>query len=195
MKTRLFVLMLTLFLISNLSLAFPEKTYACSCAEINPKEAFERSEAVFAGKVLNTKQERQQEGFAGAIRYRDANLLEVDQVWKGLDQSQTIIYDDGHEASCGIEFEAGKSYLVYVYTGDDGDFYTGLCSRTAEISSAGADLRLLGQGKEVDREVSLDSEMKKISKQDYDMEIFIGGMVVVLMVTLVIFMIARRKQR
>ena len=56
---------------------------ACSCAGITPSEAFEMSESVFVGKVLNTKQDREQEGIVGAINYRDANLFEVTQGWKG----------------------------------------------------------------------------------------------------------------
>lgn len=167
---------------------------ACSCAGITPSEAFEMSESVFVGKVLNTKQDREQEGIVGAINYRDANLFEVTQGWKGDNQSQIIVYDNGDEDSCGIEFEIGKSYLVYVYKDKNGEPFTGLCNRTAELSNAEEDLKLLSQGEEVNKEVNLESEMDKISKKDYDMEIFIGGIVALLTISLFIFKKARRKQ-
>ena len=193
MKSRLFVLMLAFLFISNFTLVYPEKTYACSCAGVTPSEAFEMSESVFVGKVLNTKQEREQEGIVGTISYRDANLFEVTQVWKGDNQSQIIVYDN--EDSCGIEFEIGKSYLVYASKDKNGELYTGLCNRTTEVSNAGEDLKFLGQGEGVNKEVNLESEMDKISNKDYDMEIFIGGIVAVLTISLFIFKKARRKQR
>ena len=195
MKSRLFVLMLAFLFISNFTLVYPEKTYACSCAGVSPSEAFEMSESVFVGKVLNTKQEREQEGIVGTISYRDANLFKVTQVWKGINQSQIIVYDNGFEASCGFEFEIGNSYLVYASKDNNGELDTGLCNRTAEVSNAGEDLKFLGQGEEVNKEVNLESEMDKVSNMDYDMEIFIGGIVAVLTISLFIFKKARRKQR
>lgn len=195
MRKHLYVLLLAIFLISNLEIIFSEKAYACSCAGQEPNEAIENAEAVFVGKVLNIKQERKQKGIVGAIEYRDVNLFEVQETWKGINQSQVIVYDNGHDASCGFNFEEGKTYLVYTYKSKEGGLYTSYCSRTAEVSKAGGDLNLLGQGKEVVKEVNLEGEMKWISNKDYDMEIFIGGIVVVLAIALFIFKKARRKQQ
>ncbi|WP_413359449.1 hypothetical protein AA0X71_03920 [Robertmurraya sp. 2P01SA] len=195
MKTRTFFVLLTMLIMSNYFLAFPQKTYACSCVTIEPVEAaYAKSEYVFVGEILDTKQEVVRNDIAGVINYRDANLFEVTQVWKGSNQTQQIIYDSGHEESCGIDFEVGNSYLVYVYTGDDGDPYTGFCSRTTERSKAGGDLKWLGKGNEVNREVNLEVEFENSSNQDYVIEIFIGGIVAVLILSLFMIKKFRRNE-
>jgi hypothetical protein len=189
-KAIMSVLMLYIMLITS----FPSASYACSCANNpDPKTALEKAEAVFAGKVIAVKQERKQEGVVGAVEYRDANLFEVDKAWKGVNQSQIIIYDMGHDVSCGFVFEEGESYLVYVYKNKNGELYTSFCSRTVELSNAGQDLKLLGQGQEVDKQVNLEGEMKWVSNKDYDMEIFIGGIVIVLATALLIIKKVRSK--
>jgi hypothetical protein len=48
-------------------------------------------------------------------------------------------------ATCGYNFEVGKSYLVYAGT-FDGKLNVSLCSRTALIDQAGEDLQALGLG-------------------------------------------------
>ncbi|MBP2002291.1 hypothetical protein J2Z69_003363 [Paenibacillus shirakamiensis] len=193
MKKHVYILVLAIFFISNLTIIFSEKAYACSCARQEPHEAIQSAEAIFVGKVLNSKQERQQKGIVGAIEYRDANLLEVQETWKGVNQSQVIVYDSGQEESCGFKFEKGKVYLSYTYKSKEGDLYTSYCSHTAGLSNAGEGLKLLGQGKEVDKEVNLEGEMNEISNKDYDTGIFIGGSVVVLAIALLIFKKVRRK--
>ena len=192
MRKHLYVLLSAIFLIGNLAIIFPEKTYACTCARHDPQEAIKNAEAVFAGKVLNII--RKQEGIVGTISYRDINLFEVQETWKGINQSQVIVNDNGHEESCGFNFEKGKTYLVYTYKNKDDGLDTSYCSRTAEISKAGEDLNLLGQGKGVDEKVNLEGEMKWISIKSY-IEILFGGIVVVLAIALFIFKKARRKQQ
>ncbi|MFD2615000.1 hypothetical protein [Paenibacillus gansuensis] len=181
-----------LFLFSLVILPI-NKAYACSCAELEPKEAFEKAESVFTGRVLSSKQQRIQNGVMGAIENRDVNLLEVQETWKGVNQSQVIVYDNGHEASCGFHFSVGSTYLVYTYKGKDGERYTSFCSRTNEVSKAGEDLKFLGQGKPAEKEVNLEGELKRISNKDYDMEIFIVGIVVVGAVTFFVVRKVRRK--
>jgi hypothetical protein len=106
-----------------------------------------------------------------------------------------IVYDNGYEESCGFDFEIGKSYLVYVYKDENGVLNTGLCNRTAEATNAEEDLKFLGQEEEVSmEEVNLESEMAIISNKDYDMEIFIVGIVVVLIISVFIFKKDRRKE-
>lgn len=187
MKIRISMFILSFLLIGHFSFLVPESAFACSCAEVSPTEAFNKSEAVFVGKVLESKQERIQDGIVGGISYRDANLFEVAEIWKGSNQSQMIIYEAGAEASCGIEFELGETYLVYTYKNDDGELLTGLCNRTIEVSKAGEDLQFLGQGEEVKQEVDLEAEMKSISNKDYDMEILIGGVVLVVIISIFLF--------
>ena len=196
MRKYLFVLLSVILVISSFGVILPKKAYACSCANNpDPKTALEKAEAVFVGKVIKVKQERKQQGVVGAIEYKDANLFEVDRAWKGVKQSQIIVYDFGHDMSCGFVFEEGKSYLVYVYKTDNGELFTSYCSRTAELSNAGEDLKLIGEGQEVDKQVNLEGEMKRISNKDYDMEIFVGGIAVVLAIVFLIGIKIRRKHQ
>ncbi|MCL6603186.1 MAG: hypothetical protein K6T94_09955 [Paenibacillus sp.] len=194
MRKYIYVLLSAILLFCSLTILVPEKAYACSCAEYpDPNKAIEEAEAVFAGEVLNIKEERKQKGIVGAIEYRDVNLFEVQETWKGINQSQVMVYDNGHDESCGVNFEENKSYLVYTYKNKEGDLYTSLCSRTAEISKAGEDLTVLGQGKPADKMLNLEGEMGRITNKDYDMEIFIGGIVVVLALAVFLFKRAKRK--
>lgn len=174
---------------------FPLVSHACSCVNNPvPITAMDNAEAVFVGKVLKVKQERKQKGIIGAIEYRDVNLFEVEKTWKGIEQSQIMIYDNGHDESCGFVFEEGKSYIIYAYKSKDGDLYTSYCSRTAELSNANADLEQLGKGKVVDKKVNLEGKMKWISKKDYDLEILIGGIIVLLTTAFIIVNKVRRKK-
>lgn len=172
-----------------------DKAFACTCVNLEPNEAYEHAEAVYTGKLLDIKQERIQEGVAGPIDYRDANLLEIQEIWKGANESQIIVYDEGEENSCGISFEAGSTYLVYSYRAENGDLYTSLCSRTAEISNAEQDLEFLGQGKKAVHEVNLEAEMSQVSNKDYDMEMFIGGVLTVVLAVAALIILKRRRGR
>jgi hypothetical protein len=166
--------------------SFPLVSHACSCVNNpDPKTAMNNAEAVFVGKVLKVKQERKQKGIIGAIEYRDVNLFQVEKTWKGIEQSQIMIYDNGHDESCGYVFEEGKTYIIYAYKSKDGELYTSYCSRTAELSHANADLEQLGKGKLADKKVNLEGKMKWISNKDYDMEILIGGIIVLLMIVFI----------
>lgn len=188
MKDRLFKFMLAMLFLSASTLIFPNNIFACSCVGIEPTEAFEKSEAVFLGRVLNTKQEQVYQGFT--FSYRVANLFEVTQIWKGSPQSQMLIFDNGNTESCGIGFEEGKNYLVYASKNENGEFRTGLCSRTKEASKAWEDLKFLGQGKEMNHASEVNKTLKK-----YDIEFSIGGIIAVFMFTLFIFKKGRRKHR
>lgn len=116
---------------------------ACSCVPPGPPQAeFERAQAVFAGWVV----ERQgpQGGFqssAEPVSY----LFQVEQTWKGPNQSQIVVASPASSASCGYEFEFNRQYLVYAFKGEDG-LSTNLCSRTRPVVEAEEDLAFLGAG-------------------------------------------------
>lgn len=195
-KKYLIAIIAAALLINMYGVFYADKAFACSCANLEPSEAYEHAEAVYTGKVLETKQERIQEGVRGPIEFRDANLMDIEETWKGVNESQIIVYDDGEEDSCGINFEAGSTYLVYSYRVENSDLYTSLCSRTVEISQAGQDLEFLGKGRKAGNEVNLADEMIQISNKDYDMEMFIGGvLLVILAVAAMIFLKRRRGSR
>jgi hypothetical protein len=65
--------------------------------------------------------------------------FEVEGAWKGVELTRTTAATDAW--GCGYRFRVGARYLVYGYGEDRA---TGLCTRTAEISLAGDDLKELG---------------------------------------------------
>ncbi|WP_308639712.1 hypothetical protein [Paenibacillus silvisoli] len=191
MKKYLITLIVALLTLQML-IVQPQSASACSCAFVEPKEAIEKADAIFIGTLMEVKQERKQEGIVGPILNRDANLFDVSTVFKGINQSQIIIYDNGEEASCGIDLAVGESYLVYVYANKEGEYYTSLCSRTMEASKAGEDLKLLGEGKAPEKKAELGSKMKRISNKDYDMEFAVGAVALAIAAA---FLILRRRKK
>ena len=58
-----------------------------------------------------------------------------------------IVHGQGHEASCGLDFDEGKTRLVFAYhvgKGEDGPLETGLCTSTAALSEVEAAPAALG---------------------------------------------------
>ncbi|MGE5701958.1 MAG: hypothetical protein ACM32O_05475 [Clostridia bacterium] len=119
----------------------PSSASACSCvAPPPPKEAREQASAVFAGTVKEVR----------STDYGKQVLFEVQTTWKAANQSQVFVSTGHDSASCGIEFQKGVSYLVYAhpdtYYANNGELATNLCTRTAPLADAQADLGELGQG-------------------------------------------------
>ena len=89
--------------------SFPSITSACSCAELpSVEEEFERSQAVFSGKVVDVREKRSIKGYQ-----TKSVLFEVTNTWKGVKQSQIIITTGQGGGDCGFEFKEGQEYLVY----------------------------------------------------------------------------------
>jgi hypothetical protein len=55
-----------------------------------------------------------------------------------------VVYTGWGGGDCGYEFQVGSSYLVYA--GGQTDLGTSICSRTADLGHAQADLAVLGPG-------------------------------------------------
>lgn len=117
----------------------PRAAYACSClAPPAPQAARDASAAVFVGTVS---------GLAPAGPNGEALFVTFDltQSWKGPAASQLTLTTAGSSAACGFAFTQGEAYLVYSVA-QDGGLSTGLCSRTASLADAEADLAALGPG-------------------------------------------------
>lgn len=109
---------------------------ACSCAPPPaPKIALEQSAAVFVGKA--TKME--------AAGFNNRFQFSVSKKWKGIEGNTALVVSASDSAACGINFEPNRDYLVYAYKmkGDD-QLRTNLCTRTARLSDAAADVAALG---------------------------------------------------
>ncbi len=135
-------------------LAMPSASYACSCVPVPPvQEELQRSDAVFAGKVVEITEQKQPDGYiTKAVRF------EVTDTWKGVSQSQVIITTGMGGGDCGYEFITGKDYLVYASKSNmygEETLVTVICDRTRELSAAGEDLGVLGAGKAPTEKVDL----------------------------------------
>ncbi len=160
---KIIVLILQSCLVLSIMTIFISSTvYACSCAQPLTVEAeFTRSEAVFAGRVLEVKEQR---NFNGSMT--KAALFEVSHIWKGGSESQIIIHTGSGGGDCGFHFEEGKEYLVYAHPstmyGDNELLVTIICDRTNVLDQAQEDLAILGEGKVPTEHVNLAGELYRI---------------------------------
>jgi len=112
---------------------------ACSCATQEHEAAFEQAVSVFEGRVTAIDSPQ-----GGPV----VVTLAVVRTWKGADVESFTVRTRSHGAACGYGFESGQSYLVYTYQTDEGEEWTGLCSRTrpVEDDQAAADIDAMGAG-------------------------------------------------
>lgn len=149
--------MTTFFSLFNFS---PTTSYACSCAEPDTvKEELRHSSAVFSGRVVEIVDENKNKSIQSSAD-PIAVLFEVEESWKGLNQTQITVYTERSSASCGYEFDLNKEYLVYAHEAN-GAFKVSYCSRTTLLPTAEKDIRELGQGEKPIEKVSSDSNVIK----------------------------------
>ncbi|TAH17754.1 MAG: hypothetical protein EAZ08_13065 [Cytophagales bacterium] len=106
----------------------------CKCRPeelLSVAQAFEQSDAVFVGKVVN---------FAG-----DMAGIKIMQYWKGNLMAEISSVIKVAYNSCDWIFFEGETYLFYakIYVG--GVYATNLCTRTAKVKDAAADIAFLEQ--------------------------------------------------
>jgi hypothetical protein len=144
--------------------ARPTSARACSCVKPGlPDQEFQKSNAVFTGKVLGIVDE-----YVPVYSMLDRILVAmgepayfwpragryvgyrvhflVQNSWKGVEQ-KTVLVDTGYGmGDCGYPFAVSSDYLVYAshpYGIPDNYWVTSVCSRNAEIYAAGTDLSYL----------------------------------------------------
>ncbi|MGM0883256.1 MAG: hypothetical protein ACQEXQ_19735 [Bacillota bacterium] len=162
MNRNLKLILMICLIVSTMSIFIPSNVYACSCAQPLTVEAeFSRSEAVFAGRVLEVQEYRNLNGSV-----TKSTLFEISQIWKGGSESQIIIHTGGGGGDCGYHFEEGKEYLVYAHPstmyGDKELLVTIICDRTNVLAQAQEDLAILGEGKVPTEQVILEDELNRI---------------------------------
>jgi hypothetical protein len=134
-------LAVTLAVVAFVPAVQPTCVFACSCRPPSPPAAaLADAAAVFAGRVTALSAPVDSGG-ADPVRVTFA----VTRSWKGANQSTVVVNTPASSASCGVGFVKGQTYLVYAYS-SEGRLETILCSRTAELATAGADLAVLGPG-------------------------------------------------
>ncbi len=125
--------------------------HACSCAGIpSAEEGLRTSDAVFWGEATNVEgQDLSPDSNLdlGPVAFLGPVTFEVKEYWKGDVPKSVVVRGQGMGASCGLDFDKGKSYLVFAYrSGDAGDapLGTDLCSATRPLSDVGDAPRALG---------------------------------------------------
>lgn len=124
---------------------------ACSCAGTSSTdEALRTSDAVFSGEVAEVRAGGEipidEAGGSGPAAFLDPVAFEVKESWKGVSEASVVVRGHGPEASCGLDFDEGETYLVFAYRvgeGDGGPLATDFCGATSEASQETA-LEMLG---------------------------------------------------
>lgn len=135
-------------------LAAVRSVAACTCvAPSPPATAFSVMPAVFVGTVQSVRQG------GGGLSWLNELLsliglppyyfsgglyvnLTVSRAWKGVSQTQVLVVTGGSGASCGLDFQLNQDYLIYAWP-DTYGLTTNLCTRSAAVSAAAADLAYL----------------------------------------------------
>ncbi len=131
-------------------LASPGQVHACKCAVPGtPTEELEKFSAVFTGRVVSIRHSYDLNAASVTPDDRTTVGFEVNTVWKGTVHEDMFITTPPTGGSCGFTFVEGEEYIVYASDsayGDEG-YIAGICSRTALLRQAQADLDALGQGR------------------------------------------------
>jgi hypothetical protein len=129
----------------------------CTC--VSPKrptcEVWWQTSAIFSGRV--TRIDTVTEETDGQTRVKNLVTMRVQERWRGLQGAREVVVATGAGGGdCGFQFETNQTYLVYANQSvQTGRYETGICSRTALIDEAAADLAYLQGIETADPLVSL----------------------------------------
>lgn len=177
MKMKMLLIFILLF---PLTLNFSTtSSYACSCAQPGaPMDELAISDYVFSGKVKAIIDPNK-----GSMVKSSADLLEVQfevmDTWKGVNETEVIVFTERDSASCGFNFNINEDYLVYAQN-NNGEKKVSLCSRTAQLTNASADLTELGVGEKPTKVGVLDD--KKDEQTPIDIPILLFTILVILLI-------------
>jgi hypothetical protein len=146
------ILALVIALAAQAALARP--VAACSCVDPGPPSAaFTTMPVVFVGTVTSVRSGANLQSWIDTLRawvgmppvyfsggvYAD---LSVTQAWKGQTLTAATVVTGGSGASCGLDFQLQQDYLIYAWP-DTYGLTTNMCTRSAPVSTAAADLAFL----------------------------------------------------
>lgn len=129
---------------------------ACKCVTPPPDVATFRAlaeweskhaQVIFEGKVERIKVEGWPiKPVAGQTLVVEPHLMVTfsdTRTYRGEPSNQFTVETGLGMGDCGFAFQTGNKYLVYAWTGESGILQTGICSGTARIEQAGAELRFV----------------------------------------------------
>lgn len=128
------------------ALTTPTPAHACSCIGLSAEQAFANADAVFEGRVVAVGPSQFAGQPCGGFCPQVLVRLRVVRTWKGADAEEVEVYTEDGGASCGTDFEAATSWLVYARDTPDERLVTGLCSGTVRVEEAGEAIQALGAG-------------------------------------------------
>ena len=174
---------LMIFFVSMIS--FSTSGSACSCMpNEDPATELQRYDAVFAGKVIG-KKKNPNDSMEYLVK------MEVSKAWKEVEHKEVWITTSWDSASCGINFETDKEYIVYGMKQEDGQYNVNLCSRTALLDDATEDLDALGEGYVPSKEV----EQNQVTSNINDNEVIVYGLGLIVVVSGGILLFRTRKNK
>jgi Carboxypeptidase regulatory-like domain len=122
---------------------------ACSCAGPIPVcSVYWTTDVLFLGHVVQVEHvynEPPEEKIVGGKKMTligpGQNLVHfaVTKSYRGTPGAQLIVHTNDQGSACGYAFEQGRDYLVYAFSGSNGELSTSHCTRTHEVSSPEAD--------------------------------------------------------
>ena len=125
------------------------QAHACKCVEPGPpSEEMEKFDAVFAGRVVSIEHNFDPNATTLGSGDRTTIGLDVSTVWKGAVHEDMYVTTPPTGGSCGFTFTEGEEYILYAYDSavlDEG-YSVSICSRTALLAQAQADVEALGDG-------------------------------------------------
>lgn len=119
---------------------------ACSCASNGPPcDAFGEARAVFVGKVVGAKEQREVKEENGAKVVYDVGEIyfKVEEAFEGVEGQTVTIHSGTSGADCGYWFRHGQHYLVYAYGDSTKYLSASICTRTRLLEGANEDLAFL----------------------------------------------------
>jgi hypothetical protein len=129
-----------------LLLCAPPAALACSCMKGEPTcEAFGSAQAVFIGKVVGAKEQRQEKNEDGTTTTFQVGEIyfNVEQSFLGVKGTRVVIHSGTGGGDCGYWFLKGKRYLVYANGKSMETLETNICMRTRPLENADEDLSFL----------------------------------------------------
>ncbi|MFI0448875.1 hypothetical protein [Actinomadura sp. 6N118] len=123
--------LIALALVLVVGAATPGRACACSCAPMTDHEAYTKADAVFTGRVLQRQVKSQGWGPWKTRSSGDPTTLvfEVSTVNKGKVSRRQDLHTVSESATCGLEAQTGREYLVFAQR--DGDVLrANLCGGT-----------------------------------------------------------------
>lgn len=195
-------------LLCCLQLGEVHRAFACSCVmPPNVQDALKDADAVFSGTVVSVNLVNQ--NVPGGIYSTTAPsrevVLSVVAAWKGVSRPTVTIVTGMGGGDCGYSFTSGDTYLVYAYRSSPGSpvfylgdfrieialgaqqFGTSICTRTAPIALAAADLAQLGPGAQPTQGELLAFLLDNL--------LAVVAVVAALVVVLILYLLRRRRRR